>query len=128
MKRNGVLRRKNIHVKLTRETHTAFKMRLLEHDVPMQRAFEAFAEAVADGWQPAINIVIREVRRKLKDELLSVGIKPIDLKRKLKAPGPVSELDADTLYDLISDDEDDSESPNDDEEPPMTQGHHHEAA
>jgi len=126
--RNHDLRRKDVHVKMSRETHMAFKMRLLEHDVSMQRAFEAFAEAVAAGGMSAVNIIVRDGRRRLKEELLSVGIKPINENRRLKTRGPINELDVDAMYDLISDDEDDQESPADEEDPPVARGHRHNEA
>lgn len=124
MIRSGILKTKNVHVKLGKETHIAFKTRLMQHDVSMQEAFEAFARAVAADESQAINIIKRLVRNHIKAELASVGIRPTPPhKRK---PQPLDELDVDTMYDLINEGE-----PGDDDdeaEPPLQDRGRHEAA
>ena len=121
MKRPGA-RCKGVHVKLDRDVHKRFKMKLLEHGVSMQEAFEAFAKAVAAEKASAIAIVDRAVRDRAKAALAEFGLRPL----KGMRPGTaVRELDADTLYGLINEEGDNVDE---DGAPPTPKGGRDEAA
>jgi hypothetical protein len=100
--RSNLMTSRNVHVKLDKETHAAYRAQLLQLDVSMQEAFAAFARAVAAGERSAIAIVERCIRDRLKAELASVGLKPSTTKRK---PVPFDVLDHNALYDLINEGE-----------------------
>jgi hypothetical protein len=101
MVRSNLLKSRNVHVKLDKETHAAFRTKLMLLDMSMQEAFAAFAQAVSVDEASAINIVKRLARRQMKEELASVGLKPsTGPKRK---PQPLGVLDHELLYDLIND-------------------------
>jgi len=95
---------KGVHVKLDRETHANFKMRLVQHGLSMQEAFEEFARLVGSGQPTANKMLERVIREHLKAELASVGLKPLKKSRRY-----LGELDPDKLYDLINDGEDEDE-------------------
>lgn len=126
MIRGRIGKYRDIHVKLSKADHLAFKTRLLQHEMSMQRAFEAFARAVGSGFGPAINIVERDIRRRLRDDLVAVGIKP-SKQGPLRKSAPLDELDVESLYDLINDEET-PEGADAEEEPPVNGRIHHEAA
>lgn len=104
--KSETIRDKGVHVKLDRQTHTSFKAKLVEHGLSMQEAFEEFARLVGSGNLTANNILERLIRNQVKAELATVGLKPS--KRK---PRRISELDAEGLYDLISEGEKDDDVP-----------------
>lgn len=89
---------KGIHIKLDRETHARFKVRLVGHGVAMQEAIEEFVRLVGNGDLRANGIIERLVSDKVKAELESVGLKA-DRKRRRRQ---VNELDDDALYGLIN--------------------------
>jgi len=98
------VRCKGVHVKLDRLTHARFKMKLIEHGLTMQEAFESFARFIGDGNSSANNLLEKHIRTKLKEELAEVGITPL---RKRKTPRYVSELSDAAIYDLIDRGDDD---------------------
>lgn len=100
-KKSDTVRVKGVHIKLDRETHAHFKARLVHIDLTMQEAFEEFARLVAAGSLSANRMLDGLIRRQIKQELSTIGMKPV--KRKHKRLG---ELDADKLYDLINEDAD----------------------
>jgi hypothetical protein len=112
-------RSKGVHVKLDKETHLAFKIKLLHHSVSMQEAFEEFARQVGMGSVSANNIIVRMIRHKIKLELASVGLKP-----SRRKPRYVSELSDDGLYDLINEGDGNADEP----KVPTPGGGRHEAA
>lgn len=93
---------KGVHVKLDRDTHTAFKTRLVQHGVTMQDAFEEFARQVGLGNLSANRLIVKLIRDRVRAELAEVGLKPMGQVRKPKYLG---ELDNDGLYDLINEEE-----------------------
>jgi hypothetical protein len=98
------IRTKGVHVKLDKSTHAAFKAKLVEYGLSMQEAFEEFARLVGSGNFSANNILERLIRRQIKAELATVGLKP--MKQRLRH---VSELDANRLYDLINEGEEEND-------------------
>ena len=104
MKRPGA-RCKGVHVKLDRDVHKRFKMKLLEHGVSMQEAFEAFARMVADGNLSANRLIDTHMRVKLRKELTEMGMTPLPHRR---TPRCVSELSDVGIYNLINEGDDDA--------------------
>jgi hypothetical protein len=84
--------RKCIHVKLKKEVHSAFRTKLFDSGLSMQEVIDEFARLFACGDKRAEAIVNDYVKRKLDEELQKL------MKEKEKC---ISELDQDTLYDMI---------------------------
>lgn len=103
MIRTDVLRNKGVHVKLDKDTHAEFKIRLLRSDLTMQEAFEEFAKQVAVGFPSAIRIIERLAMNKVKAELATVGLKRSGTRKRLR---PMEATDHETLYELINEVED----------------------
>ena len=95
------VRSKGVHVKLDKETHTDFKVKLIQHGVTMQDAFEEFARQVAMGNLSANRLIERFIRERAKAELASVGLKPMGRTKQRF----LRELDQEKLYDLINEGE-----------------------
>lgn len=93
---------KGVHVKLDRETHANFKAQLVHRGLTMQEAFEEFARLVGSGSISANNLLDRLIRMQVKEELESVGL----TYKPNRKPRRLSELDPESLYDLINEDED----------------------
>lgn len=89
---------KGIHIKLDREAHARFKIRLVTHGVAMQEAIEEFVRLVGNGDLRANGIIDRLVSDKVKAELEAVGLKSNRKHRR----GQLNELDNDALYGLIN--------------------------
>lgn len=100
MKSHVLVTRKCINVKLDKEVHASFRFKLLERGITMQDAMDEFARLIADDDQRALGIVERLATRKAQAELTAMS-EPKDRSRKL------SELDAETLYNLINHSEED---------------------
>lgn len=107
------IRVKGVHVKLDKETHANFKSQLAQHGLSMQEAFEEFARLVGSGSASANNLLLRLLRREIKEELASVGLKP----SSQRTPKRINELDPERLYDLINE-----EASDENEVPPRTGG------
>lgn len=90
---------KGVHIKLDKETHLNFKLRLARHDLTMQDAFEEFARQVGLGNLSANNLLEKLIRTRVRAELATVGLTPFSPGRKGRAS---RELNPDMLYDLIS--------------------------
>lgn len=95
------LRCKGVHVKLDKETHANFKIRLIQHGLSMQEAFAEFARLVGSDSAAANNLLVRMVKQQIKDELATVGLSPF----RNRKPRRISELDDDGVYDLINEGE-----------------------
>jgi hypothetical protein len=93
--------KKCIHVKLSKEVHSALRAKLFKHSISMQDLFEECARLVATETVKGQNIVEAIVNRKIKETI--EGLK----KKKDKSLG---ELDADTLYSMINGDSDSKEA------------------
>jgi hypothetical protein len=96
-----IIRSKNIHVKLSRLTHSGFKSSLAQLGLSMQEAFEQFAMCIAAGDKSAVRLLDRMKKQRVRDELAKVGLKP-GLGRMRRV---LDELDPNTLYDLINEEE-----------------------
>lgn len=115
------IRIKGVHVKLDKETHANFKIKLIQHGVSMQEAFEEFARLIGSGSASANNLLVNLVKRQVKEELATVGLKPF----RNRKPRRISELDEDGMYDLINASE---EEDTDETEVPPHRGGRDEAA
>lgn len=99
------IKNKGVHVKLDKETHANFKSQLAQHGLSMQEAFEEFARLIGSGSASANNLLIRLLRREVKEELATVGLKPSSQRTTRR----ISELDPERLYDLINEEEPDED-------------------
>lgn len=100
MKSHVLVDRRCINVKLCKEVHASFRSKLLERGITMQDAMDEFAKLIADDDQRALGIVDRLATKKAQAELTAIS-KSKDHSRKM------SELDAEALYNMISDGEED---------------------
>lgn len=94
MRSDVFIDKKCIHVKLSKETHTALRTKLFKHNISMQDLFEECARLVASETQRGQSIVESIVNRKIKDAISGTGKKKKDIS--------FGELDADTLYNMIN--------------------------
>lgn len=101
------IRSKRVQVKLDRATHANFKSQLSQHGLTMQEAFTEFARQVGNGGAYANNLLLRLIKSQVKEELASVGLKPMQRPKPSRLP----ELDSDQLYDLINEEETDPDRP-----------------
>ncbi len=85
--------RKCVHLKLSKEVHSALRARLFMHGVSMQDAFDEFARQLVEGKKSASVILESLIDKKLKE---AVAGKFQDSRNK-----KFSELDAEALYSLI---------------------------
>jgi hypothetical protein len=99
MRSDLLQKKKCVHVKLSKETHSAFRAKLFEYGLSMQEAFDEFACLVAQSDSPATRIIEKLNTRKLKEALRSA-----EEKKRMKESS-FGELDSDTLYSMISEGE-----------------------
>lgn len=92
------LRVKGIHIKLDRQTHASFRIKLIDCGLSMQEAFEHFARLAGGGNPTALRMLNGLVRDKIKQEMATIGVKPYKpgTRRRL------NELDPEKIYDLIN--------------------------
>lgn len=103
MIRSNTHRPKGVHIALQASTHKSFKLRLVEHDISMQEAFEQFAKSIANGDQWAVRFLEKLNIMRVKNELASVGLsRKFNMRTRLTHP---SELDTEALYSLIDEGE-----------------------
>lgn len=86
-------KRKSIHVKLTKESHTALREMLFKHGVTMQDVFQEFAEDILKDEKKAAKMVSRVVEKKLLTEIRRGSRNILH---------PMGEYDSDTLYNLLA--------------------------
>jgi hypothetical protein len=104
--RSDILRdKKCIHIKLDKKVHAALRAKLFKFNISMQEVFNEFAAGVAAEDNRSNRILESIVSKKIKDALEN----PPEL-RKRKDIG-FGELDADALYNLISEDNEEEEPP-----------------
>lgn len=101
MRQDLFQRRKSVHVKLTKESHTALREMLFKHSVTMQDVFQEFIDEILKDEKKASRIIARVVEKKLMAEI----------RRSENGLQPMGEYDSDTLYNLLersnsSDDDD----------------------
>ncbi len=86
--------RKSIHVKLSKDVHTALRQKLLGYGLTMQDLFSEVADiALADN-DRADKILKKISKRKLQESLQKTG-------RKLPNDLTIGELDSNTLYNIL---------------------------
>jgi hypothetical protein len=86
--------RKCVHIKLKKEVHLALRTKLFKYNISMQELFDEFARLVANDsskGQSVINII---AARKLNEAITGV--------KKEKRNTTMSELDSETLYNMIN--------------------------
>ena len=90
--------KKSVHVKLTKEVHTALREKLFRFGITMQDLFQEAAEmAVLEGTK-SDRLLERISKKKLKAEL----------EKPLRQFVRAGEIDAETLYNLLEDTNDDA--------------------
>jgi hypothetical protein len=89
--------KKCVHFKLSKEVHFALRAKLFKCNISMQELFDEFARLVATDAPRALSIVDSIISKKVKSELSGI-------KRHKKET--ISELDVDTLYNMINDSDD----------------------
>ena len=95
--------RKSIHVKLTKETHTALRQKLFRYGITMQDLFQDTAELVLSESPKAERLLQKVAKKKLV-----AMVEKTNRNQHLK----IGELDSETLYNLLEgtdDDEDDTQ-------------------
>lgn len=90
--------RKSIHLNIDKQLHAAFRSKLFFQDVSMQAAFEEFARAYVndDVHAAAImdGLVLRVLGLKVEMGMSDAAVRAAENKR-------ISELDVNSIYDLI---------------------------
>lgn len=106
--------KKCIHVKLTKDVHLRLREKLFQYQLSMQSIFDEFARLIINDDKVALKILEELAIRKIKEEL----------EKPVKKPGPynrdgISELDHNTLYNMINSDDSGKKrrtDPNEDED------------
>ena len=78
--------RKSVHINLTCDTHSAFKIFAFQNSLSMQEIFEELAIRMVEGDSKLLRL-IDDIKDKKRDKEIS----------------RISKTDADTIYDVISD-------------------------
>ncbi len=82
---NDFVTKKSIHVNLTKSTHTMLRMELLKRGLSMQETFDHIASLICE-----------------KDPEIFDKLDELELLKKNKQLSQVKASDADSLYDIIS--------------------------
>lgn len=98
MRTDIFLDKKCVHIKLDKDVHTALRSKLFKHNVSMQDLFEECATLVATDNFKGQTIVELIVKRKINEALTG--------KKKKRKEIVVSEVDTDTLYNMINESQD----------------------
>lgn len=83
--------RKSVHIKLTKEEHTALRQKLFVNCLSMQDVFQDFVETLLEDSTKADNIIKKIAKKKFDSAMKKI-------KRGKQAFG---ELDTETMYDLL---------------------------
>ena len=78
--------RKSVHINLTRETHTAFKICSFKHKLSMQEIFEECARRVIEG-----------------DAYFIKMIESLETNKRKRAVKSMSKTDAESIFKVIED-------------------------
>jgi hypothetical protein len=90
-------RARGVVIKMSLETHKKFKIKLIQHGITMQDAFEGFAQMIADE-SPSANILVEKmVIAAVNNELAEAGLGPQKKRKRLH----MIDIDNERLYDLI---------------------------
>lgn len=104
--------RKCIHVKLKKDVHLKLREKLFHHQLSMQSIFDEFSRLIVNEDKRALKIIEDLVLRKAKEQLE----KPVRSHTSYNR-GDISELDHNTLYNMInSDDSRKNSNPQDEDE------------
>lgn len=96
MRRDLFFDKKSVHINLTKESHAALREKLFRHDLTMQDLFQGLADFILSDSPKATRLLEGIVLKKIK----------ASLEPKLRSGQRIiSELDTDTLYNLIEEDE-----------------------
>ena len=93
--------RKSIHVKLSKDIHTALRQKLLGYGLTMQDLFSEVADIALADTDRADRILKKISKRKLQESLQKTG-------RKLSNELMIGELDSDALYNILDEGRKDS--------------------
>lgn len=100
--------KKCIHVKLKKETHTELKIILFKRGISMQEAFEEFAVQAISNTSSGRKILKSVAKRKLEEQING------KVKNKIRIPPRMSELDIETLYEVINGENEEEQEEEDD--------------
>ena len=89
--------RKSLHIKMDKSVHASFRAKLFKLNLSMQEVFEEFARLYNADDSRVEKIIDQLSERKLLDYM--AGLTP---RKKRNLEGTFTDLDHDTLYDLIS--------------------------
>jgi hypothetical protein len=84
--------KKSVHIKLTKESHTALREKLFRYNVTMQDLFQEVTDLVLAEGDRSEKLLQRVVKKKLLNEL-----EKLDRREKLV----LGEFDSETLYNLL---------------------------
>ncbi len=98
MRHDLFFHKKSVHVKLTKEVHTALREKLFKHGITMQDLFHEAAEMVLlEG--PKSDKLLEKISKKK----LLITLEKVNRQQNMQ----LGELDSDTLYNLLEDSNDD---------------------
>jgi hypothetical protein len=81
---------KDLHIKITKPAHAALRALLFKKELSMQELFEEFVQLIVSEDPRTVRMIDQLVMKKAQAKL-----------DKLKKQQPISELDQDTLYNLL---------------------------
>jgi len=81
---------KDLHIRLSKDAHASLRALLFKHALSMQEFFEEVTQLVASEDRLTLRIIENLVTKKAEAKL-----------NKIKNQRPLSELDQDTLYNLL---------------------------
>jgi hypothetical protein len=103
--------RKGIHIKLKKDVHLKLREKLFHHQLSMQWIFDEFARLIINEDKRAMKIIEDLALRRARESLEKPVKKSIEYNR-----GNISELDHNTLYNMISADDPGKRKPEDEDE------------
>lgn len=87
--------RKCVHIKLPKEIHATLREKLFRHNVTMQDLFQDYAEIISEDNARAEKTIQRLVGKKMRSMIEG------DSKKRENKGLMMSELDSNTLYNLL---------------------------
>lgn len=83
---------KDLHIKITKEAHASLRALLFKKELSMQEVFEELAQLIFAEDRHMLRVIDNLVMKKAKAKL-----------DKVTKQRPLSELDQDTLYNMLED-------------------------
>lgn len=81
---------KDLHIKITKEVHTNLRSFLFKKELSMQELFEEFTQLIVAEDRAALRMIENLIVKKMQSKI-----------DKVKNPKPMTELDNDTLYNML---------------------------